>query len=498
MELIIHWIIILLGVILIVYLIRFDRIKWLGVPLIILVIEATHDLGFGPIINKYFYSQTGDQWIGRMLFSEKTVAMLLILLCYICIAVGMRCAVYLWPAKLNNSNNFISLRYSNNVLKKGWIISIIFFGIGCLANLAVLAYLLPGRSLFSIAYERALFTDNQILSMPLYHYLRTLSALMQYGALGMLFFYMRKKSNLTIALIANLSFIAFQALFGGRQRVIVGSLVILLGYHYGVMKLKFKQIIVYFLCGYIFLIFISYVRFEAVSLIQAIIYPIKDALNSWRLDQAAFIIRNFPSQISFSGNINMFVSIVKFLPSISISGNSNLWFLLVEKFWSNKNPAMGIGGENFPTSAELYSWGGFLSVVIFALFAGLFFGMIFEWQRRDNGNIFKKIFILLVWANIFNFESRLPVAIGNIIYIFVPVSIMAAISLKSKNGKFIILLLILQIITFIAFQYFRDLGLNNLFKYMIIASLPILYFLCYQVLQKSGPNMSFNGELRKF
>ncbi|MEW6671031.1 MAG: O-antigen polymerase [Thermodesulfobacteriota bacterium] len=468
--------------------------NWLGSPLLLLGLLVTHDLGVGPLANIWFDIPFSSFIYTKATFSERIPAIFLIFLTYFTIVSGMIFSKMAWPNKSvfyeekGNSQIYTQFQISN-----GWTVSVLFFWIGFIANILVIAYLLPGRSLLGIMSERAVYSDLEVLSATEFHYFRLLSVLMQIGALSMMYFSNGKSWRLKIAITGMVLFIFFQAIYGGRARVIFSVIMMVMAYHYGFKSIKFSQLIKFILLGVSFLLFISFVRFGVGSVSEGLYSLLARILMSHRLDQTALVYYYFPNFVPYTGAINILGSIIRFLPAISIPGTSNMWMAIVNTFYYGNNPFGGIGGENYATAAELYSWNGYWVVILFSFTIGVLFGIVFEWQRRNRNNWFVKLLTIYVWITLFSTESRLADSFGSIIYIFVPIALMASFVNKSKYSKLLQFWLYFEMVAILSYYSFRDTGMTflvfnfGMLKYAIIGSLPIIYFLSLSVLINSGP-----------
>jgi len=174
----------------------------------------------------------------------------------------------------------------------------------------------------------------------------------------------------------------------------------------------------------------------------------------------------------------------RFFPSLRIPGTDTLYGHVVQHFYGGINPAGGIGGANYSTAAELYSWGGWLSVAIFGYFIGLFFGAIFEWQRRSANNPFVTFLVVLVAVRVFFFgvQARMPNIMNEVGVYVIVVGTMAVLTVPTRRVVPFILLLWWNFFPVLAYK----LSDFDVFRGLVLSSMPLVYFGAVQSLRIAG------------
>ncbi len=467
---------------------------WLGFPLALLTIQATRDLGVAPLTFSLLnYQYSNDLLFTRVHGEEALQAAGLILLCYASIALGL-IAVRATSRHIRPSITRVDMlqNYPPQIVERGWRVSIIFFVVGVVANLVTLAYLLPERTLSDLALERAVFSDEAALTDPLYGYMRLLAPLMQYGALGMVLFSFGRHPRFQIGVGANLAYIVLETLYGGRARVVIGLACLLLAYHYGIRPVRWRDLWRYLVIALIALATLSLLRFRPDSFSEIPLIVLRSALASdfSRIDETAWILRVFPAVVPYTGWLNAVGAIARFIPRLQVPNTNTLYGYVVQYFYGGINPMSGVGGANYATAAELYSWGGYGAVVVFGFFAGLLFGGLFEWQRRSPANIFLKLLtiVVLMWSFFLGLQARLPVSAGSAGFYLVPIALMAALTVRGRRNALLILLLYFDLTAFVAWRFLGSLYDVSLLRLIILASVPLVYLLGVRALDDARPH----------
>jgi len=162
---------------------------WKALPLLLIVIQVTNDLGVTPLLfDLSGYEYRAVKPYTRTYGWEAFYAGGLILLCYVMIGAGL-VSVRLLPNRAVKSGPCdINEVFSPHLAKRAWLVSLFLFALGSVANVVILKLLLDTQDILMIAFERALYTDANLVESGAYHMLRQLASMMLIGALGMVFF----------------------------------------------------------------------------------------------------------------------------------------------------------------------------------------------------------------------------------------------------------------------------------------------------------------------
>jgi oligosaccharide repeat unit polymerase len=319
--------------------------------------------------------------------------------------------------------------------------------------------------------------------------LRLLSVLMMVGALGMVLFSDRRPLRIRLGSAATFLALGVAALYGGRQGVITGMICFLLLYREGGGVIRTQRIVYYAFLGSIILGALVYARFNYLftngfSDLQPFRVLRVTSVGYCRIDDTAWVLQTIPDRIPYTGLLNALGSVFNFLPSARIPGTNTLYEHVVAHFYGGVNPAGGIGGANYSTAAELYAWGGWLSTIVFGYIIGLFFGILFEWQRRASSNPFLILLVVLISVRVFFFgvHARMPNIMYQAgVYVLV-VAAMAALSVPSRRIMPFLLLLSWNLFPVMIWKLF-DL---DVLRVLVLATVPLLYFWGVQCLRIAG------------
>lgn len=184
--------------------------------------------------------------------------------------------------------------------------------------------------------------------------------------------------------------------------------------------------------------------------------------------------------------------LARLMPGLEVVEVKDLWGTIVDYFYSGKSYMAGIGGENYPTGAELYSWGGLTSVLFFGSLAGAFFAKTFWWGRKNPNNILINNFlvIVLVYAFFSGIESRLYSTISGLGYSFLALGFLAS---GIVRGSLSLIYYIAVFYTFMSFVLWKIVGFE-IGKIFAIAGFPFIYYFSYRLICRSGPSIRVSDE----
>ncbi|MEO0129213.1 MAG: O-antigen polymerase [candidate division WOR-3 bacterium] len=475
--------ILIVGIILIWLQIRSKWPGWVGFPFLMVTIRAVHETAISPLLSQ-IWGQRFFQFIGEITQDELPSAIVLILLSYSSIAFGL----FLVRAFSNqdptaNKAIFKGKPAPKYATQNAWISSFTLFLVGFVANVIVLGFLLQNSSLFLIARFRTPFTDEIVLTNRFYHYARLTSNLMPIGALGMFLFSKNVSVKRRSAWVAYVLYIMFETIWGGRGGVILGIIAFIIVYHYVVKRINIKNI---FIVGILLFIALSYIltyRFGTTSLKGGLLLTLRGFLISGNINDAAFALRNFPTVLPFLNGGSILAGLSHFIPELPMPGAVNIWLYIVNIYFGGINPMLGIGGGNFALGAEHYMNFGYIGVIGMGILFGVIFGFIFELQRRNYENPF--LLLISAQASVFflsGIESRCAYILGGMILsTFVPIGILAAMSLPNRKlSKTLMLVIYLTFVAFIFYQSSDFLPYSYLFKYLIFLGVTMVYYLSFK------------------
>ncbi|MEN6428835.1 MAG: O-antigen polymerase [Phycisphaerales bacterium] len=454
---------------------------WTAFPLVLIVVQITNDLGVAPLVfDLSGYEYPADSLLRRAHAGEALCAGGLILVSYLMIAGGLISVRLLSGWSGQSGTPQTGGQYCPYVAKRAWYASLLFFALGSAVNLILICMLLRGRSLIAITFEKALMTDEALVESPAYYILRMLAHLMVIGALGMVFFSQGRHVRARMSIVAVLLAIGVAALYGGRQGIVTGMVSFLLLYRYGVGPISWWRVACCLILCMFVLGGVAHLRgynlmtaggsggIDTFRLLRATV------VGYCRMDDAAWVLRTVPDVIPYTGVLNAAGALGRFVPSLRIPGTDTLYMHVVERFYGGVNPSAGIGGANYSTAAELYAWGGWLSLVAFGYLIGVFFGAIFEWQRRCSRNPFLVLLVVLVAVRVFFFgvHARMPNILYEVGVYVLAVAALAAISVPSRRVVPFVLLFAWNAIPIL---FWKALGIEEL-RLVVLGSVPLLYF----------------------
>ncbi len=482
----------LAGILFGVLLLRTRFPGWLGYPLVLLIFQAVRDLGTGPIIlemNRVTYDSALFYVLpeGQEAFRGASV----LFLHYISVALGL--LMIWWLGKVIypfRPRTDVLRDLELGMLKRGWYVGMVFFFLGVCANLISLTFVLRSFSLLELARFRAVFTDEAALSNPIYGYARLLTSFTLTGALAMFIFSNRNKGRVFLATLAIVIFVGFETLYGGRGRVLTGLVCFWLAYTSVGYRISLRMIILMGAIGSGALIALNSLRFGIGDFSSGFTSALFDLMGAdyGRLGQTIWIMRIFPDVINYTGWQNLVGAIAAVIPRLEIPGTGSMWEYVVEYFYGGVSPYRGIGGVNYASAAETYSWGGVPTVVFFGILAGAFYGLIFEWQRRSPWNKFLQVYVIQVvgWYFFVGLQARMPDFLGRAMLQIVPIAVMAALTVHRKDNMPFLTLLWFDFVAILAWYEFRDLLDLSWLRIGVLATVPLVYVFSFRVLSRAS------------
>lgn len=474
---------------------------WKGLPLVLLVLQATNDLGIAPLVSdlsgvEYKAIKLMTRTHGPEVFS----AAALISLSYLAIAAGLLSVRFLpgWYSRTDACA--VSQRSSPYLTKRAWYASLLLFAFGAVLNLIIISVLLRERDVKAIIVERALFSDENLVGSRAYYILQILAQSMLIGALGTVLFSGGRRWRLRAGIVAVVLTICISTVYGGRQAVVTAMLCFLLVYRYGVGPIPFRRLACYLLVCGLALGVLVYTRFGHLfshGLAEVGIFDLLrlSLVGYCRIDDAAWVLRVVPNNMDYTGALNAIGALGRFVPSLRIPGTDTLYGYVVQHFYGGVNPYGGATGANYATGAELYSWGGWLCVALFGYLIGLFFGAIFEWQRRSSSNPFLLLLVVVVSVKIFflGVQARMPYTITRVGIYVIFVALLAALSIPSRRIVPFVLLLWWNVVPLLAWKVF-DL---DFLVVLIVGSVPLGYLFAVQSLRVAGAYFSIGEPMNQ-
>jgi hypothetical protein len=377
----------IVGAIVIVWMLRLRRGSFgiLQLSLTLIILQGVRDLGLGPLmaeITGLIYSR--EYLYSRASGTDALYAWLLTAICYGCIALGLIMVFYV-AMRSGSAERYepVEYQYSTRIMRRGWHVSLLFFSIGTIAQVVILVYLLPGSGFTQLASQRLIFTDERTLTDPTFNYIRMLLSLAQFGTMGMLAFAGRNKTRLFWAIMANLAYVLFEVLQGGRARVIMSIIIFLSVYHLNIRRIGFRSVVKFGVLGIVLFSSTVFLRESLISPQEAIPQAMKRLVlsESLRIDETAWLMNVFPAQIPFTGWNNAVGILARLVPGLEIEGVKTMHGYIINLFYRGISTHSGIGGANYSNAGELYSWGGPWCVAIMAFIGGIYFGSFFSWYR---------------------------------------------------------------------------------------------------------------------
>lgn len=456
---------------------------WVGFPLSILAIRFGVDAGLSPLV-RYQYE------IGRLQVEDVTIvrppamdevggAVFTLLLGYGCIALGMLLvrsfARRVVPAAAHPQ------QASLETARRGYRAASWVFLFGLFLNIVTVKMAGSGLDdLGEIAATRAAFTNQAAYSSAWFNYAWTLRSCMQIGAIAMLIFAYRMRRNIPISWAANVLYFAVQAIYGGRTTIVVGGLVLAIVYHHGIRKIRSASLLL--IVGVVIsaLSYIATVRHGAGSIPQAVVMSVSQLASSRAMEEVAFARREFPDRLPYFYGSTIVSGLSIALPGTDVG--KNLWRTIELEYLGPNYKRTGIGGQTISTTGESYMNFGIVGVVLVGLIAGLVFGSVYEWQRRNPTNPFAVLLAALVTAVfIVAIYKKLGTRLSDIpMRMLVPLGFIAA---YAAGGRFLRTWAMMGSAVLVGLVLFR-LMRADLIKYLTLAAIIAVYY--YSIVVQVG------------
>ncbi|MBP7051044.1 MAG: oligosaccharide repeat unit polymerase [Phycisphaerae bacterium] len=463
---------------------------WKGCPLLLLVLQATNDLGIAPLVSDLSgVEYKAIKLITRTHGTEALRAAGLLSVSYFVIAAGLISIRFLSGRQADDDVVQIREEWSRHLAVRGWGASLLFFALGVAANLLILSILLRQRGIGLVVAERALYADEGFVESPVYYMLLMLGHSMLIGALGMILFSGRSLVRLRVGIAATFVTIGMTSLYGGRRGVVAAIVCFLLVYKYAVGRIRVRRLACFVLIFLLLFGALVYARFGHLlsrGLADVGIFSVLrlSLVGYCRVDDAAWILRTVPDKMPYTGVLNAAGVVGRFVPGMVIPGTDTLYGYVIQRFYGGENPYGGTIGANYAAGAELYSWGGWPSVLIFGYMIGLFFGMIFEWQRRCRRNPFLVLLTVLISVQVFfpGVQARMPYLMSRVGVYVIFVAALAVLAVPSRRAMPFLLLLGWSLVPVVIWKVF-DLDFLRVF---ILCLSPLAYLLAVQSLRIVG------------
>ncbi len=403
---------------------------WVGFPLSILAIRFGVDAGIGPLSRYRFgigqLEVTDVTIVGPAAPEEIGGAVALLALGYGSIAMGLL-AVRAFSARRIANLGQNPQQMSPETAQRGFQGAVWLFLFGLFVNSVAVVIAGTGLDFEEIASTRAAYTNQAAYGSAWFNYVWTLKATMQVGALGMLIFAYRRRRHVFLAWGANLMYLAVQPIFGGRTAIVVGGLALALTYHHGVKKLRTGSLLLVVAAVLSGLVYVATVRHKAPSLQEALAISVMQLGSSRAMEEVAFAQREFPDNAPYFMGDTILAGVTMALPGLNLG--RNLWRSLEDQFLGKGyRTAGGIGGQTISATGESYMNFGIPGVFAVGLIAGMLFGSVYEWQRRNPTNPFgvllaamiTLVFIIAIYKKLPHRMSDIPMRM------LVPLGFMAA------------------------------------------------------------------------
>lgn len=457
---------------------------WVGFPLSILAIRFGVDAGIAPIMRYGF-------GLGELLVEDVTIvrppaideigaAVAMLALGYGCIGLGML-AARVFAGRIGPQRAHPQ-QMSAETARRGFRASTLVFLFGSVIN--VFAVMVAGsglEDLGEIAATRAAYTNEAAYSSAWFNYAWVLRSSMQIGALAMLLFAYRLRRRIGLAWVANLAYFAVQAIFGGRTTIVVGGLVLAITYHHGIRKLRARNLLLVVAAVLSALAYIAIERHKAEGFGQAIVMSVLQLGSSRAMEEVAFAQREFPERVPYFYGSTIASGLSMALPGLDVG--QNLWRTIEDEFLGpGYRTARGIGGQTISTTGENYMNFGTAGVIGVGLLAGLIFGSVYEWQRRNPTNPFALLLAALVTTVfIVAIYKKMPIRMSDIpMRMLVPLGFIAA---YAAGGRYLRTWATLAGVVLVGLLLFR-LSLADPVKYLALFFIVVTYV--YSVAVQTG------------
>jgi oligosaccharide repeat unit polymerase len=459
---------------------------WIGIPMVLLFIRYTVDSGLAPLITKEMGIRylTGD---ASVIFpatpSDVPLAITTLTLGYGSILFGMLVVRFFGSFnRVKAAAIPLTEEQQHNLDMHYFKGSMLLFFIGCFINGIIIVYAGMGISFSEIASTRALFTNESAYGSVIFNYARLFRTSMLFGALGMLIFSYRLNRNKMFSILAVLSYIAIQPIFGGRTVLIVSVLYAIFIFHYAIRKVRIRDAIIWLVILYIGLLYIASLRHGHVGGGAAAQTLLQFLVNRC-VDEVAFAINNFPAKADFLGGSTIVAGLTHLIPGLKYDA-VGLWRTLQDLFLPSYIIKHQQGGQTLSTTAESFINFGYTGVIWLGILYGVFFGGIYEWQRKNPGNPFIILIVAGVTLTVFfiGIYKKMPTRISDFpMTILLPVAAIVVLSFSIKRNPMFIFLILITVILLVGYKAFGLL----VFKYLMFASIIALYILCFKLINNA-------------
>jgi hypothetical protein len=466
------------------------KLSWFRFLFFIICLQATRDLGISPLYAELMVENYASEIFERVHGIEAYNALALIGLCYASLAFGIWLVYHFIGARLvkgmkQNKALSPSYYYNDSGCRRCYSFAAVVAVMGLWANVMVILFLMSDFNILDIALARATYSSELNLTDFRYAYLRMLSDLLLIGSFAMVYFSKGRGTRYKVAIFFALLQILFEVLYGGRARMLLSLILFALVNHL-VHPIRLKRVLLYALCAFILVVVIGNLRLDFTGIDNLIHYSFKSfAMQDYaRVDDTAYILNLFPETIPYTGWLNFLGSAVRLIPTVYVPGTNSLYGYMVEELYGGINSQAGIGGMNYSTAAELYSWGGFTSVIVFGIVYGSLYAYLLAWAMRNRFSPVVVLFALIVFVKSFllGVSSRLPDTLGGVFTVFISLAIIAsAISLK-RDRLYLYIILMFDGVMFIILNLSRASGSTIIPKTCIVLSIPLLYYICIKIM----------------
>jgi oligosaccharide repeat unit polymerase len=486
-EMVIPGLVIVVGLVACVIAWRKVKNLWFRLVTLLVIGRGIIDAGLAPIVTAIDIFGVTDYYNGilvpRVMPQEVPTAAGWLVLHYGSIVAGLVLVAGVMKRETDTCPQVSPLSLPESLRRQAFNASLVVFGIGLLARLITLGFLLQSRSLFSIAGARAVYTDELAVSSPLYNYASSFASFADVGVLGLLIL----GRSLRPGVVAVLSDVIFAILLGGRAQAAISILSAVMVYALGQSLsgrgqwIKLRSLIIAASGAAIVLAATASSRFETGPVsVRTIGY----FLFARRLDQMAFVTRVFPGQLSYLNGASLLSGFAQIVPGFDVPGAINLWRYLMVIYVPGVQ-FVGYGGGNLAAAAEHYSNFGPLGVPLVALAYGLFCGAMIYWcWSRRHSPFFLILYVALFWRIFGAAESRTVHAVAGMLFgTILPLSFMAFFALRDpRRTTFFLITMIFAVAFFFAWRLSGLWWLLGYAKYLSVALIGLAYVLGVRML----------------
>lgn len=367
--------------------------------------------------------------------------------------------------------------------------AVIMYCIGMVSCIAIVIMLMRLAPLKVIIFQRLIFTNREYLESAWFAYLRNFFIPLPKFAFLYLLLAARNSLDRKMAVGMLLGYLPFLIIAGGRYSLLICLLEfgVILWVKSGLQPLQPRRVILWSSFIFLNILIVSAFRFASESIGGAALSTLLSfSMRILRVSQAAWIADNMPDHLAFSGIQNGLITFDEIVPGLGMGHLSLVNRALSELYPSDMSESLS--APTFPNAAELYSWAGIPSIVLFGFLYGALFACLFRFARRRPSNPYWFLLSFFVLFDVLftSLPGRMPDALRSIVYIAVILVSLASVAEKRSAAGMVFLGSVAAVFLGILTWRFTQL---DMFKWLSMTTILFMYIAAFAYLKRmrTGP-----------